>query len=179
MKVLFIGGTGNISTEVSRLAVARGLDLVLLNRGQRPVEIPGARTITADITRPDEVRAALQGEHFDSVVNWIAYTVADVERDLALFQGITGQYVFISSASAYQKPPLHPVITESTPLHNPAWQYSRDKIACEERLNRAYREDGFPIMIMRPSHTYDTNFPIASVAGIPTPSRTACCAASR
>jgi len=161
MKVLFIGGTGNISTEVSRLAVARGMDLVLLNRGQRPVDIPGARTITADITRPDEVRAALKGEHFDSVVNWIAYSVADVERDLALFQGITRQYVFISSASAYQKPPLHPVITESTPLHNPAWQYSRDKIACEERLNRAYREDGFPITILRPSHTYDTNFPIA------------------
>jgi nucleoside-diphosphate-sugar epimerase len=100
-------------------------------------------------------------ERWDAVVDWRAYTVADVERGLALFRGKTGQYVFISSASAYQKPPVHPVITESTPLSNPYWEYSRNKIACEERLNRAYRDDGFPVTIVRPSLTYDTVIPLA------------------
>jgi nucleoside-diphosphate-sugar epimerase len=161
MKVLFIGGTGNISTAVSHRAVADGLDLFLLNRGQRQVEIPGAHSIVADIHQPDQVEQALAGQTFDVVVNWIAFKTGDVERDLALFRGKTGQYIFISSASAYQKPPVHPVVTESTPLTNPHWQYSRDKIACEERLNRAYRDEGFPITIVRPSHTYDTVFPIA------------------
>ena len=161
MKVLFIGGTGKISTAVSRLAVERGLDLYHLNRGQRRVTIPGVNTITGDISRPAEVERALEGHHFDAVVDWIAFTEADIERDLALFRGKTGQFVFISSASAYQKPPVSPLITESTPLANPFWQYSRDKIACEERLMRAYREEGFPMTIVRPSHTYDTNLPIA------------------
>ena len=98
---------------------------------------------------------------FDVVVDWIAYTPDDIERDLALFRGRVKQYVFISSASAYQKPPAHYLITESTPLHNPFWEYSRNKIACEERLMRAYREEGFPVTIVRPSMTYDTNLPIA------------------
>ncbi len=160
MKVLFIGGTGVISTSVSKLAVERGIDLTLLNRG-RGEKIDGAATITADITQPEQVRAALAGQHFDSVVNWIAFTEPEIERDLALFPGMCGQYIFISSASAYQKPPTHPIMTESTPLSNPYWQYSRDKIACEERLIRAYRESGFPATIVRPSHTYSTNIPTA------------------
>lgn len=161
MKVLFIGGTGKISTAVSRLAVERGIDLYHLNRGQRRVTIPGVTTITGDISRPAEVERALEGQHFDAVVDWIAFTVPDIERDLKLFRGKTGQFVFISSASAYQKPPASPFITESTPLYNPYWQYSRDKIACEDRLMQAYREEAFPITIVRPSHTYDTNLPIA------------------
>jgi nucleoside-diphosphate-sugar epimerase len=161
MNVLFIGGTGFISTAVSRLAVASGLNLYLLNRGQRAVNIPGCHSLTADIRQPQEVNAALRGLHFDVVVNWIAYTPADIERDLALFQGQIDQYIFISSASAYQKPPAHPIITESTPLHNPYWEYSRLKIACELRLMEAYREAGFPVTIVRPSLTYDPNFPIA------------------
>lgn len=161
MKILFIGGTGNISVSVSNLAVERGYALTLLNRGQQQVVIDGASTITADITRPEQVKSALAGQRFDVVVNWIAFTEQDVERDLALFGGQCDQYIFISSASAYQKPLTHPIVTESTPLANPHWQYSRNKIACEERLMRAYREDGFPATIVRPSHTYDNRIPIA------------------
>lgn len=161
MKVLFIGGTGFISTAVSRLAVAKGLELYHLNRGKRNVDIPGVQSIIADIHQPDSVRDALQGLQFDVVVDWIAYTPADIERALALFQGKVKQYIFISSASAYQKPPSHPIITESTPLYNPHWEYSRNKIACEERLQQAYQKDGFPMTIVRPSLTYDPNFPIA------------------
>ena len=161
MKVLFIGGTGNISTSVSRLAVERGIDLYLLNRGNRKPDIPRAKSIKADISKPDEVRKALGDQQWDVVVNWIAFTEQDVARDVELFKGITGQYIFISSASAYQKPPSHPVITESTPLANPFWDYSRDKIACEEYLMHAYRESGFPITLVRPSLTYDTVIPVA------------------
>jgi nucleoside-diphosphate-sugar epimerase len=161
MNVLFIGGTGFISTAVSRLTVARGFNLYLLNRGQRGENPVGSHALTADIQRQEEVRTALRGLKLDVVVNWIAYTPADIERDLALFQGKISQYIFISSASAYQKPPTHPVITESTPLHNPYWEYSQLKIACEQRLMRAYQENGFPVTIVRPSLTYDPNFPIA------------------
>ena len=161
LKVLFIGGTGNISVSVSNLVVERGMDLYLLNRGQQHVTIKGASTITADITRAQQVRAALGEHRFDVVVNWIAYVEPDIERDLVLFSGRCGQYIFISSASAYQKPPTHPIITESTPLLNPYWQYSRDKISCEARLMRGWCEEGFPVTIVRPSHTYDTRLPIA------------------
>ncbi|HYF65151.1 MAG TPA: SDR family oxidoreductase [Herpetosiphonaceae bacterium] len=161
MRVLFIGGTGFISTAVSRMAVERGIDLTLLNRGQRPASIPGASHLAADINDPAGVSAALGDQRFDVVVNWIAYTADDILRDLALFRGRTDQYVFISSASAYQKPPGFWLITESTPLRNPYWDYSRHKIACEERLLRAYRDEDFPITIVRPSLTYDPNFPIA------------------
>jgi nucleoside-diphosphate-sugar epimerase len=162
VKVLFIGGTGFISTSVSRLALAKGLDLYVLNRGLRKPDLSGARSLTADIHQPEQVRAALRDLTFDVVVDWIAYTPEDIERDLAIFRGRTRQFVFISSASAYQKPPGHPVIRESTPLHNPYWDYSRNKIACETRLTRAYREEGFPVTIVRPSLTYgDANFPIA------------------
>ena len=161
MKVLFIGGTGNISTSVSRRAVAKGIDLYLLNRGLHKVEIAGAKHILGDINQPARVAETLRGQRFDAVVNWIAFTAQDVERDIELFRGKTKQYVFISSASAYQKPPTHPIITESTPLSNPFWEYSRNKIRCEERLEQAYRASGFPMTIVRPSLTYDTHFPIA------------------
>ena len=162
MKILFIGGTGFISTSVSRLAVAKGFQLFLLNRGLRKAELPGVRQLTADAHQPDQVRAALGKLEFDAVVDWIAYKPEDIERDLALYRGRARQFIFISSASAYQKPPGHHVIRESTPLHNPFWQYSRDKIACEERLTRAWREEGFPATIVRPSLTYgDANMPIA------------------
>jgi nucleoside-diphosphate-sugar epimerase len=162
VKVLFIGGTGFISTSVSRLALARGLELYLLNRGLRKEDLPGVRNLTADIHQPEQVRSALRDLKFDVVVDWVAYTPEDIERDLAIFRGRTRQFIFISSASAYQKPPGHHVIRESTPLNNPYWDYSRNKIACEDRLTRAYREEGFPVTIVRPSLTYgDANFPIA------------------
>jgi len=161
MRVLFIGGSGFISTAVSRQAIAKGFELYLLNRGLRPAHLPGSHSLTADIHKPGDVRAALQDLEFDVVVDWIAYVPDDIERDLALFRGRVKQYVFISSASAYQKPPAHYLITESTPLHNPYWEYSRNKIACEERLMQAYSEEGFPVTIVRPSLTYDPNFPIA------------------
>ncbi len=159
MKVLFIGGTGNISTSVSKLCVKRGIDLYLLNRGIREVKIPGVKTITGDITTSDTANV-LQNHNWDCVVNWIAFTPDDVERDINLFRNKTKQYIFISSASIYQKPPTHPVITESTPLYNPVWDYSQNKIACEEILNKAYREENFPITIVRPSLTYDTVIPL-------------------
>jgi nucleoside-diphosphate-sugar epimerase len=161
MKVLFIGGTGNISTSVSKLCVENGIDLYLLNRGFRGVEVPGAKFIRGDISYIEQLVPVLKDYKWDAVVNWIAFTENDVERDINLFKGKTKQYFFISSASVYQKPPVHPVITESTPLYNPFWEYSRNKIACEERLNRAYREDNFPVIIVRPSLTYDTVFPVA------------------
>ncbi|MBP1649384.1 MAG: NAD-dependent epimerase/dehydratase [Bacteroidetes bacterium] len=161
MKVLFIGGTGNISRSVSLGCVARGMDLHLLTRGTRDVTIPGARVMRADINATNDIQPLLEAHHWDAVVDWIAFTPEDIERDIGLFQGRTNQFVFISSASVYQKPPAHPVITESTPLLNPFWEYSRRKIACEERLNRAYRDDGFPITIVRPSHTYDTVIPLS------------------
>lgn len=165
MRVLFIGGTGFISAAVSRQAIAKGLDLYLLNRGLRGGAPPGSHSLIADIHQPEDVRAALEGLQFDVVVNWIAYTPADIERDLSLFKGRVGQYIFISSAAAYQKPSAHYLITEATPLHNPFWDYARNKIACEERLLRAHDEEGFPATIVRPSHTYETNFPVAIGGG--------------
>jgi len=165
MKVLFIGGTGIISSAVSRQAIAKGVDLYLLNRGLQAAPPPGSHSLIADINQPDEVGAALQGLQFDVVVNWIAYTAADIERDLKLFKGRVGQYIFISSAAAYQKPPAHYLITEATPLQNPFWDYARNKIACEERLLRAHDDEGFPSTIVRPSYTYETNFPVAIGGG--------------
>src|ERR1051325_5349699 len=159
MRVLFIGGTGIISTACSTLAAERGIDLTLLNRGRRTALPIGVKNLTADIDDPTDATRALHGKSFDVVVDWIAYTPSHIERDLNLFRGKTSQYVFISSASAYQKPSTHYLITESTPLANPHWEYSRNKIACEERLMHAYRTRGFPITVVRPSHTYDTVVP--------------------
>ncbi len=162
MKVLFIGGTGIISAACTRLAIERGIDLYLLNRGSRETGVPGAHHLQADIKNQAETARALSGHTFDAVVNFIAFTPEDVERDIALFQNRTRQYLFISSASVYQKPSTHYLITESTPLANPLWKYSRDKIACEERLMRAYREEGFPFTTVRPSLTYgETIIPLA------------------
>ena len=161
MKVLFIGGTGIISATVSRQAVEAGIELYLLNRGQHEGAPAGAHHLQADIHQPGSAQRALQGLSFDAVVDWVAYTPEDIERDLELFTGRTRQFIFISSASVYQKPPATPIVTESTPLHNPIWKYSQDKIACEELLNRAFRESNFPMTIVRPSLTYNTIFPIA------------------
>jgi nucleoside-diphosphate-sugar epimerase len=155
MKVLFIGGTGIISTACTALAAERGIDLTLITRGRRAAAIPaGVKTLVLDMDNEASVTEALGGRSFDAVVNWIAFTVEHVKRDIRLFGGRTRQYIFISSASAYQKPAGQYLITESTPLANPFWEYSRNKIACEEQLMRAYREDGFPVTIIRPSLTY-------------------------
>jgi nucleoside-diphosphate-sugar epimerase len=163
MKVLFIGGTGIISTASTRLAAERGIEMTLLRRGRHEIELPDSvRTITADIHDERAVAQALGTQRFDAVVDWTVFTIGELERDIRLFRGRTDQYIFISSASAYQKPVGHYLITESTPLANPFWQYSRDKIACEERLMKAYRDEGFPITIVRPSLTYgDTQIPLA------------------
>jgi nucleoside-diphosphate-sugar epimerase len=162
MKLLFIGGTGNISTSCSRLVLENQMELHVLTRGNRkPAGLEDARFLPADFGHQKEVREVLKKEIYDVVANFIAYTPDQVIRDIELFSGRCGQYIFISSASAYQKPPTHPVITESTPLSNPYWDYSRDKIACEERLMKAYRDSGFPVTIVRPSHTYDTVIPAA------------------
>ena len=150
MRVLFIGGTGIISTAASRMAISRGFELYLLNRGSRIADMPGTHHLHADMGHLEDVRAVLQGLDFDVVVDWVVYTADDIERDIGLFRGRTKQYVFISSASAYQKPPDHYLISESTPLSNPFWEYSRNKIACEERLVRAYREEKFPATIVPP-----------------------------
>jgi nucleoside-diphosphate-sugar epimerase len=156
MKVLFIGGTGIISSACTQLAVQSGLELFLLNRGQTQRPIPdGVEVIRGNIRNREEARKLLAKYRFDVVVDWIAFVPEHIETDIELFRGKTGQYVFISSASAYQTPPASLPVTESTPLYNPFWLYSRDKIACEQRLSDAYRQEHFPITIVRPSHTYD------------------------
>ena len=155
MKALFIGGTGNISSACSQLALERGVELYLLNRGKSLRPLPeGARVINADSRDPNAVREALGSMSFDVVADFIAFTPQHIETDLQLFRGRTGQYLFISSASAYQTPPATLPVTEAAILDNPVWQYSRDKAACEERLLRAYREEKFPFTVVRPSHTY-------------------------
>ncbi|MCL4869640.1 MAG: SDR family oxidoreductase [Anaerolineae bacterium] len=162
MKVLLIGGTGIISSACGALAAARGFDLYLLNRGQsskRPLPNP-ATLLQADMQNRAAVLSVLAGHTFDVIVQFIAYTPEQIERDLDLFRGRVGQYIFISSASAYQTPPASLPVTESTPLDNPVWAYSRHKIACEEQLWQAYRQEKFPVTVVRPSHTYDaTLFP--------------------
>jgi len=160
MKVLFVGGTGNISTAVSKLAVKNGYELYHLNRGKSLIEnIPGVKTLIGDINDEANVSEILNNDSWDVVVNWIVFTPDQIERDFRLFAGKTRQYIFISSASAYQKPLLNSIVTESTPLKNPYWKYSRDKIACEDLLNKYYRENDFPITIVRPSHTYGNYIP--------------------
>ena len=157
LRVLFIGGSGVISSACSRVAVDSGMELFVLNRGRstaRPLP-PGVTMLRADVREHQTVRDEIKGRDFDAVVDWVAFTPGQVRTDIDLFRGRTGQYVFISSASAYQTPPARMPVTESTPLRNPFWQYSRDKIACEDLLVAAYREEGFPATIVRPSHTYD------------------------
>lgn len=156
MRVLFIGGTGIISSACSPLAIESGMELYLLNRGKSVRPVPsGAKVLQGDINDPASVESALGALRFDAVVNWIAFTPDAIERDIHLFGPRTKQYVFISSASAYQTPAATLPITESTVLENPHWEYSRNKIACEERLVAEYRANKFPYTIIRPSHTYD------------------------
>jgi nucleoside-diphosphate-sugar epimerase len=157
MKALFIGGTGTISMAiVRRLAEKTDWEVWLLNRGRRAADVPdGVRTITADMSNEADVAEKLQGMFFDTVCEFIGFTPDQVERDWRLFKGKTRQYIYISSASAYLKPAASYVITEGTTLANPYWEYSRNKIACEEFLLKKHREEGFPVTIVRPSHTYD------------------------
>jgi nucleoside-diphosphate-sugar epimerase len=156
-RVLFIGGTGIISSACAARAIEVGIDLYAVNRGlSRTRPLPDqAHLLVADARDPGSMRRVLGGDEFDAVVDFVAYTPDHVRADLELFRGRVGQYVFVSSASAYQKPPARLPIVESTPLRNPYWAYSRDKIACEEVLVAAYRAEGFPATIVRPSHTYD------------------------
>ncbi len=156
MKILFIGGTGTISMAITNLLVEQSHEVWLLNRGSRTAELPeNVHILQCDINDEAAVREKLGDMTFDAVGEFIGFVPAQVERDVRLFRGRTKQYLYISSASAYQKPLADSVITESTPLHNPYWQYSRDKLACEEYLMKEYRENGFPVTIIRPSHTYD------------------------
>ncbi|MDR2632566.1 MAG: SDR family oxidoreductase [Treponema sp.] len=156
MKALFIGGTGTISTAISRNILSRGWDLYLLNRGNRNHLFSGKCTeILGDINLEAAVAEKLRGLQFDVVADFITFGPAQIERDFRLFRDKTNQYIAISSASAYQKPLSGYRISESTPLANPFWEYSRNKIACEQVLLNLYRDYGFPITIVRPSHTYD------------------------
>ncbi len=155
MKILFIGGTGTISMAISRQLLAEGHELWLLNRGHHNHELPkGAHLVEADIQDEAAVAERLKGQSFDAVADFIAFVPAHLERDYRLFAGKTRQFLFISSASAYQKPLSDYRVNEGTPLANPYWEYSRNKIAGEELLMRRCREDGFPVTIVRPSHTY-------------------------
>ena len=155
MRILIIGGTGTISSAITRQLAASGQDLWLLNRGTRKQEVPaGVKQIVADISNEEEVMRLLGDMQFDAVCEFIGFVPEQVERDIRLFKGRTRQYVYISSASAYNKPASNHVINEGTTLANPYWEYSRNKIACEELLMREYRENAFPVTIVRPSHTY-------------------------
>lgn len=167
MKALFIGGTGTISTAVSELAMKQGWELYLLNRGNKTDRIPeNAKLLVGDINDEEAVSKLIGDLKFDVVAEFIAMLPSQIERDLRLFAGKTNQYIFISSASVYQKPLSHFKITESTPAANPYYPYSRNKIACEERLMKEYRDARFPVTIVRPSHTYDeTNIPLDVVPG--------------
>ena len=156
MKILFIGGTGTISMAITRLLAERGDELYLLNRGSRNCGLPeNVRIINCDINNEKEAAEKLAGMDFDCVGEFIGFVPAQLERDFRLFSGKTKQFIYISSASAYRKPMQGYVITEETPLENPYWEYSRNKKACEEYLFERYRQDGFPVTIVRPSHTYD------------------------
>lgn len=155
MKILMIGGTGTISSAITRQLAESGHDLWLLNRGNRRNEVPsGVTQVIADIDDTAEVLRQIGDEQFDAVCEFIGFVPEQVQRDIRLFSGRTRQYVYISSASAYNKPAANHVITEGTTLANPHWEYSRNKIACEELLMKAYRDDAFPVTIVRPSHTY-------------------------
>ncbi len=156
-RVLIVGGNGILSWWVSKLAVELGYDVSQITRGQsfdRP-PIDGATILRGDADNPASIRAAIGGADFDIVANFRAYRPEQVAADIQLFGGRAGQYLFVSSASAYQKPIAALPIVESTPLRNPFWHYSREKIACEDLLVAAYRASGFPSTIVRPSHTYD------------------------
>lgn len=157
LKVLFIGGTGIISSACSELAINRGIELFHLNRGKSKDlrKINSVKQIIADIRNFEETKKAIEPYHFDVVVDWIAFEPEHILSDIKLFENRTNQFVFISSASIYQTPPQKLPVTEETPLENPIWKYSQNKIACENVLKEAHRKTGFPYTIVRPSHTYD------------------------
>ncbi len=157
MKILFIGGTGIISSACSELAIKQGIGLYHLNRGKSSSirKIEGVRTIIADIRNFQETQKAIEGHTFDAVVDWIAFEPVHIQNNIRLFSGKTKQFVFISSASIYQTPPEKLPVTEETPLENPIWKYSQNKIACENILREEFSKTGFPYTIVRPSHTYD------------------------
>jgi nucleoside-diphosphate-sugar epimerase len=164
LRILFIGGNGTISAASSRRVIEQGHELTLLNRGVSAADsdsptarppIEGALSLTGDAGDPESLRAAVEGTEWDVVVNFRSFTPEQAAADVEIFDGRTAQYVYISSASAYQKPVERLPITESTPLRNPFWPYSRDKIASEVVFTEAYRDRGFPVTIVRPSHTYD------------------------
>lgn len=158
MKALFIGGTGTISQAVSALAVEKGIELYLFNRGNSSRFAPkGAKIIEGNIRNFENAESKLEKYDFDVVVDFVAYEPEHIENDIKLFKNKVDQYIFISSASAYQKPQTDYLIDESTPLANPYWEYSQKKIACEERLMKEYRKNAFPVTIVRPSHTYSKN----------------------
>lgn len=163
MRVLLIGGTGVISSAISELLIRLGHECWLLNRGNRPLP-EGAHGIVGDIQDEAQLARQLEGLTFDAVADFLTFQADDILRDFRLFQGRTRQYIGISSASAFQTPLSNYLIDESTPLYNPYWQYSRDKIACEEMMMKLYREEHFPVTIVRPSHTYNqTKLPLAVV----------------
>lgn len=156
MKILFIGGTGTISMAVSKLLLSQGHTLYLLNRGNRNLSLSGDLVeLKADVNDENRVKELIKELHFDAVADFIAFEPPQLERDYRLFKGKTDQFIFISSASAYQKPLADYRINEGTPLANPYLEYSQNKIACEDYLMKLYREEGFPVTIIRPSHTYD------------------------
>ena len=159
LKVLIIGGTGNISSSVSRLALEKGYSLTILNRGKRE-EIEGAEHLVADISSPEAINSVLNGRTWDVVADFIAFDRNDAERDISLFRGKTGQFLFISSASCYAKPVMAYPITESVPLSNPYSQYASNKIETEKTFMSAFEKEGFPVTIVRPSHTYATRIPL-------------------
>lgn len=163
MKALFIGGTGTISMSITRQVAQLGWDLTIINRGNKLENVPAeVHQLTCDINNETQILSLIGGEKYDVIADFIAFVPDQVQRDISLFEGKCDQYIFISSASAYQKPLSHYAITESTPLHNPHWQYSRAKIDCEELLIAQYRKTGFPVTIVRPSHTYaDGSIPLS------------------
>ena len=167
MKILLIGGTGTISSAITRQLAEGDHELWLLNRGSRKDEVPaGVRQVICDVNDEAEVLRQLGDQVFDAVCEFIGFLPSQVARDIRLFDGRTRQYVYISSASAYKKPASSHVITEGTALANPYWEYSRNKIACEELLMKTYREEGFPVTIVRPSHTYCERAVPVSVHGL-------------
>lgn len=156
MKILLIGGSGTISSAVTQKLVSENHQVFVLNRGNNNDRLPSSvHVLVADMANENDVAEIIKDHFFDAVCEFIAFHPSQIERDIRLFSEKTNQYVFISSASAYHKPSVNPYITEGTTLANPYWQYSRDKIACEEVLWNAYRKNNFPMTIVRPSHTYD------------------------
>ena len=166
MRILFLGGTGNISTACVEQCLHLGYQVTLYNRGQRYASFTRPVTyITGDRHDADLLRRTAMENHYDAVADFIGFTPEEIELDIAAFHGQIGQYLFISSTTVYQRPPNHYLITESTPLCNPYWEYARLKIACEERLNQAYRDSGFPVTIVRPSYTYGRTWIPSAIGG--------------